>query len=39
MNPQAARRTRNVPRISTILTALFIITLAALYWIGKLHAH
>jgi hypothetical protein len=39
MNPQASRRQRNVPRISTILTALFISALAALYWIGKLHGH
>ena len=37
MNPQASRRQRNVPRLSTILTALFISALAALYWIGKLH--
>jgi hypothetical protein len=37
MNPQAARRPRNIPRISTILTGLFISALAALYWIGKLH--
>ncbi len=37
MNPQAARPSRRVPRLSTILTALFISALAALYWIGKLH--
>jgi hypothetical protein len=37
MNPQAARRSRHVPRLSTILPALFLVTLAALYWIGKLH--
>jgi hypothetical protein len=37
MNPQTARRSRNVPRLSTILSALFLATLAALYWIGKLH--
>jgi hypothetical protein len=37
MNPQTTRRTRNVPRLSTILVALFLATLAALYWIGKLH--
>jgi hypothetical protein len=37
MNPQAARRSRSIPRISTLLAALFIATLAALYWIGKIH--
>jgi hypothetical protein len=39
MNPQAASRPRKVPRISTILTALFISALAALFWIGRLHSH
>jgi hypothetical protein len=39
MNPLAASRPRKVPRISTILTALFISALAALYWIGKFHSH
>jgi len=39
MNPQAKGPTRNVPRLSTILTVLFVSALAALYWIGKLHSH
>jgi hypothetical protein len=39
MNPQAAPRPGKVPRISTLLTALFITALAALYWIGKIHSH
>jgi hypothetical protein len=38
MNPQAARRSRNVPRLSTILSVLFLATLAALFWIGKIHS-
>jgi hypothetical protein len=37
MNPQAARPSRHVPRLSTVLSVLFLATLAALYWIGKLH--
>jgi hypothetical protein len=39
MNPQAAPRPRHIPRISTILTLLFISALVTLYWIGKLHGH
>jgi len=35
MNPQASPSPRKVPRISTILTALFISALAALYFIGR----
>jgi len=37
MNPQSASHQRKAPRISTILTALFVSALAALYWIGKMH--
>ncbi len=37
MNPQASRRSSNIPRLSTILTALFISASFPLYWIGKLH--
>jgi hypothetical protein len=39
MNPKSTRHSRSVPRISTILAALLLATLAALYWIGKLHGH
>jgi hypothetical protein len=37
MNPQAAPRPRKIPRLSTILTALFVSALAALYLIGRMH--
>jgi hypothetical protein len=37
MNPQSSHRPRNIPRISTILTALFVSALAALYMIGRMH--
>jgi hypothetical protein len=37
MNPQTLRRHRLSSRLSTVLASVVVITLVALYWIGRLH--